>query len=53
MHCTSCARLVENSLKKTPGVLGASVNFSSSQAMVKVDPSKGDVASLLQAIKNA
>ncbi len=36
MHCTSCALLVEKSLKKVPGVQNANVNFSSSQAMVKV-----------------
>lgn len=36
MHCSSCALLVEKSLKKIPGVQNANVNFSSSQAMVKV-----------------
>lgn len=36
MHCSSCALLIEKSLKKVPGVQNANVNFSSSQAMVKV-----------------
>ena len=35
MHCSSCALLVEKSLKKVDGVESANVNFSSSQAMVK------------------
>ena len=53
MHCSSCALLIEKSLKQTPGVLQASVNFSSSQAMVKVDPKTANENILLQAVKNA
>ncbi|EKD24689.1 MAG: hypothetical protein ACD_80C00170G0003, partial [uncultured bacterium (gcode 4)] len=53
MHCSSCALLIEKSLKKTPGVLQASVNFSSAQAMVKVDPTDVSEKDLIQAVKNA
>ncbi|HCB52052.1 TPA: hypothetical protein DEP21_05845 [Patescibacteria group bacterium] len=42
MHCSSCALLIEKSLKKLPGIENAHVNFASSQAMVKseenIDP---------------
>lgn len=34
MHCASCARLIENQLKKTPGVTDAVVNYGSEQASV-------------------
>ena len=52
MHCSSCALLIEKSLKEVSGVQNANVNFSSSQALVKVDPSisQGD---LLKAVENA
>jgi copper chaperone CopZ len=35
MHCSSCALLIEKSLKRVGGVKSATVNFSSSQAMIK------------------
>ena len=53
MHCSSCALLIEKSLRKTPGVLQASVNFSSEQAMVKIDPLAVGKNDLLKAIENA
>lgn len=53
MHCSSCAVLIEKSLKKTPGVLQASVNFSSEQAMVKIDPMTASKSELLKAVENA
>ncbi len=36
MHCASCARLIERSLAKVPGVLMASVNYASEKASVEV-----------------
>lgn len=39
MHCASCARLIERSLSKTPGVVNAAVNYGSEQASVEYDPS--------------
>jgi len=53
MHCSSCALLIEKSLRKTPGVLQASVNFSSEQAMVKIDPMTTTKEELLKAVENA
>lgn len=35
MHCASCARLIERTLQKTPGVISASVNYGSEQAVVE------------------
>ena len=52
MHCSSCALLIEKSLKKVPGVQNANVNFSSSQALVKIDPNIPQAA-LLKAVENA
>jgi Cu+-exporting ATPase len=37
MHCASCASLIEKKLKKTPGVVGAAVNYGSEQAVVDHD----------------
>jgi len=53
MHCTSCASLIEHSLKDVPGVQNASVNYSSSQAMVKLDHTQIDEQALLQVVKDA
>jgi len=53
MHCSSCALLIEKSLKKMPGVLQASVNFASEQAMVKIDPMTASKSELLKAVENA
>lgn len=52
MHCNSCALLIEKSLKSVSGVQHANVNFSSSQALVKVDPSISQT-DLLKAVENA
>ncbi len=38
MHCASCARLIERGLKKSPGVMDASVNYGSEEASVEFDP---------------
>ncbi len=37
MHCASCAKLIERSLTKIPGVLTANVNYASEQASVETD----------------
>jgi len=52
MHCSSCALLIEKSLKKVAGVQNANVNFSSSQAMVKVSPNTSQPA-LIKSIEDA
>jgi Cu+-exporting ATPase len=38
MTCANCAMNIERSLKKLPGIEGASVNFASEQATVVYDP---------------
>ncbi len=39
MHCASCAKLIERSLDKVPGVLECSVNYVSETATVEMDSS--------------
>ncbi len=51
MHCASCARLIEKKLKKTSGVMDASVNYGSEQATVDFDPevrNLGDLGNLVE-----
>ncbi len=50
MSCASCAQNIEKALKKTEGVLVASVNFALEQATVEFDPRKIDIPSLERAI---
>ena len=37
MHCASCAKLIERKLQRIPGVVSASVNYASEEAMVECD----------------
>ena len=53
MHCTSCAAIIERSLKKVPGVSQASVNFAAEKAVITFDGSQARVADLIKAIGNA
>jgi P-type Cu+ transporter len=39
MHCASCVRVIEKSLKKTPGVTDAVVNLATEKATVTYDSS--------------
>ncbi|MDD5726600.1 MAG: heavy metal translocating P-type ATPase [Patescibacteria group bacterium] len=52
MHCTSCAGLIERSLKKVPGVELANVNFAAEKAMVQVNQDVS-VHDLIEAVKKA
>ena len=36
MTCANCANTIERTLKKTPGVSGATVNFASERAQVNL-----------------
>jgi Cu+-exporting ATPase len=51
MHCTSCALIIEKSLKKTPGVSQANVNFAAEKASVVYDESVSDTQKLIDAVK--
>src|SRR5689334_9028227 len=53
MTCASCVNRVEKALKKTPGVLDASVNLASEQATVTYAPGVADFAALRGAIEAA
>ncbi|PIY69151.1 heavy metal translocating P-type ATPase, partial [Candidatus Roizmanbacteria bacterium CG_4_10_14_0_8_um_filter_39_9] len=51
MHCTSCALIIEKSLKKIPGVKDANVNFSAEKALITYDESTTNKESFLDAVK--
>ncbi len=51
MHCSSCAGIIERSLKKVPGVAQANVNFAAEKASIMFDGSKAQVADLVAAVK--
>ena len=53
MHCTSCAGIIERSLKKVRGVSQASVNFAAEKAVITFDGSEAKVADLITAIGKA
>lgn len=53
MHCSSCANIIERSLKKVPGVKQASVNFAAEKASVAFDESLASSADLIEAISRA
>lgn len=51
MHCASCAGIIEKSLKKTPGVISAEVNYATESAKLSFDPTKTNHATLSRVIK--
>lgn len=51
MHCSSCASLIERSLKKVPGVQEATVNFAAEKALVLLDESLSAKEALIKAIQ--
>ncbi len=53
MHCASCAKLIERSLKKTPGVTAAAVNYGSEQASVEFDEGASTLEALGKAVESA
>ena len=53
MHCASCARLIEMSLKKVAGVSQSNVNFAAEKAMVIFDPRVTNPPALIEAVKKA
>lgn len=52
MHCASCVMILERSLKKVDGVLGATVNLATEKATVTYDPSKVTDEKLSSAVSN-
>jgi Cu+-exporting ATPase len=53
MTCASCARRVERSLAKVPGVASASVNLATEKATVQYDPATTSVPDLVSAVERA
>ncbi len=53
MHCSSCARLIENSLKKTSGVKDVNVTFAAEKAMITFDEVGTSVEHLIDAVSSA
>jgi Cu+-exporting ATPase len=53
MHCASCAGNVEKALRKTDGVVEASVNFAAGRAAVTFDPGRTGFAELRRAVEGA
>ena len=53
MTCANCAATVERTLKKTEGVLDASVNYASERATVRFDPTEVREDRLVERISGA
>ena len=51
LHCASCVRLIEEELRSAPGVLSASLNVGTQQAVVEYLPAKTTVSALGKAIE--
>jgi Cu+-exporting ATPase len=52
MTCAACARTIERTLQKVPGVQDASVNLATNRASVRFDPSRTDVSNLAKAVRD-
>ncbi|VAX23159.1 Lead, cadmium, zinc and mercury transporting ATPase; Copper-translocating P-type ATPase [hydrothermal vent metagenome] len=53
MTCAACAARIEKGLKKTKGVVDASVNYATEKATVTFDNSEARLSDLKKAIENA
>jgi len=53
MHCSSCANIIERTLKKVPGVSSANVNFAAEKANVIYDESQVKTQDLIEAVSKA
>ncbi len=52
MSCAACARTIELTLKGTPGVETADVNFATGRAIVTFDPAAVGVDTLVEAVRD-
>lgn len=53
MHCSSCANIIERSLKKVPGVSQANVNFAAEKASIVYDETQANLPAFLAAVAQA
>ncbi|KKQ74330.1 MAG: Copper-translocating P-type ATPase [Berkelbacteria bacterium GW2011_GWB1_38_5] len=53
MHCSSCALIIERSIKKLSGINQANVNFAAEKAIVLFDEKSASTEDIIQAIKKA
>lgn len=53
MHCSSCAGLIERSLKKVTGTKEVNVNFASEKARIVYDPQTSTVNDLIKGVELA
>lgn len=53
MTCPVCSITVRKALQKSPGVVGASVDYDHKTATVTYDPDRTDIAHLIQATTSA
>ncbi|HKP74734.1 MAG TPA: cation transporter, partial [Longimicrobiaceae bacterium] len=53
MHCAACARRVEASLARAPGVHRAGVNLATSMATVEYDPAATGVRDFIRVVEDA
>lgn len=52
MSCAACARTIEKTLSKAPGVRSANVNFATSRATVEYDPDATKVGDLVAQVRD-
>ena len=53
MHCSSCAAIIEKSIRKVDGVKEANVNFAAEKASILVDESVAEKEALIKAVEKA
>jgi len=53
MTCANCANTIERTLKKTPGVSSAVVNYASEHAQVEFDPAQVKPTELIERVRKA
>src|SRR5436305_9408421 len=53
MTCASCVNRIERYLRRTDGVLEASVNLATERATVSVDPTRAGRLELVRAVESA
>lgn len=53
MHCSSCAAIIEKSIKKVSGVKEANVNFAAEKAVVVLDQAVSNKEEVVKAVEKA